>query len=326
MSEALATTSPGEASLAAFAESLATARAGTPALLLFTGNGGGPRSELSLLAQDAPAGRGTRVVEVEPGIAGRYDPVAAACRNWQQGVVRVSFESTGSRLALEWLQVLPVWGDLLAAIAETWRALRERKHEGQRDVEAARLLHAARRRPIVLVLHDLHLADHAAAHRLAALIAHAGARSRLLIVGGVELSAQGTAQPAILDVAGFLPAERVHVERLATQGGAVLDSLAGSSRDALNAVHAAAVLGDSFNGASVARMLEIDELSAEDRLALAVRSGLIHVAGVIDLPDGDIVTEYRFEAGGVRVATLAAIPADVLTRLRHRAQQARPVR
>jgi hypothetical protein len=210
-----------------------------------------------------------------------------------------------------------VWGDLFTALVETVRALLRRRGTTPRDREFSSLLRVARRHPLVLVVHDLHTADSRAVHRLGAAVLSLPARARILLVGGADAPAQGQARPPILDIAAGLPSQRCTIEPLAHRGAAI-GTLGGVSSDALDALRAGAVIGDAFDGLAVAYLLDVDELNAEDRLAIAVRTGLIGSAGTIDLPDGDVASAYHFDSSAIRDAALAGMAADARAHLESR--------
>jgi hypothetical protein len=294
------------AAAALFETVLDSAESGQPQFLLLVG---GPREASEVLADitdHARVARSGHIIEVGPPESGRYDPVAAAVDAWKRGARRVSIDESHGRIAIEWLGVVPVIGDLASAVIETVRALLRRRKPVIRDVDFRYLIRMAQRRTLLIVLNDLHAIDAAAANRLAAGVAAMPPRARLLIVGGVIAAPQGQAQPVIVDVASRIPIERARTHRLVHRGGA-LDTLRGISPDALEAVQAASILGETFDGAAVAHILQIDELAAEDRIAIAVRAGLVHHAGTIDLPDNDIATAYRFDSTAVRDAALTSI-------------------
>ena len=296
---------PDHAAAAAFAETLARAHAGTPTLLLLAGSARDVRTTLAATMADALLGRGTRVVEIEPDRAGEYDPVATAARMWRKGARRVAFSAQQRDIAWGWLALVPL-GDLVSAIGETLAVIGRRRAGGDGDL--ARLLRAAKRRTLVIGVQDLHVARRAGALRLGAAIETAPAGTRLLVVGGADPAMQDGRTPAIFDVVTGLPRERVHVLRVARDHGAV-DRLRDISPDAAAAVQAAAVLGSAFDGAALARLLGIDELVLEDRLAIAVRAGLLRVTGTIDLPDGDVATAWAFEPPALRDTVYEAMPA-----------------
>ncbi|CAN5743107.1 hypothetical protein BH23GEM7_BH23GEM7_24960 [soil metagenome] len=83
-------------------------------------------------------------------------------------------------------------------------------------------------------------------------------------------------------------------------------------------VRGGSVLGDEFDGASLARLLERDELYIEDQLALAVHQRLLQVLGEIDLPDGDISTLYRFTTPYLRASLYRSLPGEQRAELEQR--------
>jgi hypothetical protein len=67
-------------------------------------------------------------------------------------------------------------------------------------------------------------------------------------------------------------------------------------------LRAASALEEVFDSGTLGRTLCCEELVVEDRLAIAVRHGLIAHAGERQLQDGDIVSLYRFASPHVRAA------------------------
>lgn len=135
----------------------------------------------------------------------------------------------------EWLGVIPIWGDLLGAVAGTVDVLRRRKRQRafeeidtlDEDIQA--LLEASRRRPLVLLLDELERADEAAIARLAALIETADEGARILIVGAYRPTAPGIADPPVHSLRGTLPHKGeffLHLPLLGLAADAVADWLA----------------------------------------------------------------------------------------------------
>jgi hypothetical protein len=304
MESAASTATPhhGNTSTRVFTECLERVNAGTPTLLLYTGEVAAVRETVALLASEAPLSGNARVIEVEPDESHRYDPVAGLARAWRKGVRRVSFESRQRDIAWSWLGLVPFWGNLVAAVYETIHALRPAKQSAG-DPTLLHLLRTTRQRSIVAVIFDLPSADRAAAARICSALQHAPSGSRLLIAGGIPHNERGSRAP-ILDFAAQLPPDRVMVHRI-LRDDAVLQSLSALSAAVVAALGTAAALGDEFDGNTVAGQLGIDELDAEDRLAVAVAAGLIRVLGSRDLADGDITTLYRFESAELRSSLLA---------------------
>jgi hypothetical protein len=286
-----------------FTECLEQVNSGRPMLLLYTGEAAAVRETVAMLASEAPLSGNARVIEVEPDESRRYDPVAGLARAWRKGVRRVSFESRQRDIAWSWLGLVPFWGNLVAAVYETIHALRPAKQSAG-DPALLHLLRTTRQRSIVAVIFDLHSADRVAAARICSALQHAPSGSRLLLAGGIPDNERGSRAP-ILDFAAQLPPDRVMVHRLLS-GDAGVHSLNALSAATAAALVAAATLGEEFDGNAVAVQLGIDELDAEDRLAVAVAAGLIRAIGSRDLPDGDITTLYRFESAELRNSILAA--------------------
>jgi hypothetical protein len=293
---------PDEPIANAFDAALDAARAGLPTLLLVVGGPGEATAALGRLSAAMRVERGARRLDIAPRAGSPFDPVARTVEEWRSGIRQVTIGEGDQRIALEWIGALPVVGDALAAGIETVKALlRRRRRHSDAGVEV--LLGAARHRALIVTIADLHTAGAAGANRLAALIAGAKQGTRLLIAGSVERPPQGRTRPPILELAAQLPADRVRIVEM-TEGTGRLGTLGESSPEAVDAIRAAAAMGTAFNGAAVAARLGIDELTAEDRLAQAVRAGVIRVTGTIDLPDGDIATGYVFTDESIRAALL----------------------
>jgi hypothetical protein len=288
-----------------FSDCLAAVHAGSPALLLLTGEAASVRNALAAIATDAPVSRTTRIVDVEPVPGTRFDPVDALARSWKRGARRVTLDDRQRDLAWNWLGLIPFWGNLVAAVYETVTALRRDK-ANVRDRALRPLLRAHRQRTLVAVLFDLHTADRAAAARLCSAVLHAPAGSRLLVLGGAP-ETNGARAP-ILEMSAQLPPDRLVVHRLVRHDVA-LERLARLSPAAADAIRSAARIGFEFDGVTLARVLGQDELAVEDRLAIAARAGLIRTIGTRDLPGGDVASLYRFESEALRIAIVtAAVP------------------
>jgi predicted ATPase len=68
----------------------------------------------------------------------------------------------------------------------------------------------------------------------------------------------------------------------------------------VDVLRAASSLGDEFDGATLALLLERDELYVEDHLSLAAQHKLVEMTGELALPDGEIATLFRFTSSHVR--------------------------
>jgi predicted ATPase len=79
--------------------------------------------------------------------------------------------------------------------------------------------------------------------------------------------------------------------------------------DVAEIVRAASIFGDEFDALTLAQLLEMDELDLEDRLAVAVRFGLLNVAGEWTLQGGEISTLYRFASTAVRASLHRSLTA-----------------
>jgi predicted ATPase len=86
--------------------------------------------------------------------------------------------------------------------------------------------------------------------------------------------------------------------------GADLTTIPPSTRETLRA---ASMVGDEFDGSTVARLMGRDELYVEDQLATALHLGLITATGEIADEEDEISTVYRFNSSHLR-ASLARLP------------------
>jgi predicted ATPase len=114
----------------------------------------------------------------------------------------------------------------------------------------------------------------------------------------------GVIRPSAGDWEIDTPADVLHA---AEALGPELD-LSRLGSDVAETVRAASVIGDHFDGDVLARILGLDELIVEDRLAAAARFGLVEVVGTTDRPNGEIATSYRFSSSAARAALLRTVP------------------
>ena len=75
-------------------------------------------------------------------------------------------------------------------------------------------------------------------------------------------------------------------------------------------VRTASMFGDEFDALTLAQLLEMDQLDLEDRLSVAVRFGLLNVAGEWEQAGGEISTLYRFASSAVRAALHRSLSAE----------------
>lgn len=162
--------------------------------------------------------RGPRIFLLQaPDDAERYQPVhhaalaATSQRLYRKLGGKKQATETGRSLLMEWLGVVPIWGDLLEAIAGTLDVLQRRRRARRfaeldtldEDIEA--LLAASRRRPLVLLLDQLERADGEAVARLSALIEQADGGAHILIVGAYRPTAPGVPHPPVHSLRRTLP-------------------------------------------------------------------------------------------------------------------------
>jgi predicted ATPase len=84
--------------------------------------------------------------------------------------------------------------------------------------------------------------------------------------------------------------------------------LRGLSEQTAAILRTASVFGDEFDAGTLALLVDIDELDLEDRLSVAVRRGLLVIAGETAHDDGDISTRYRFASTTGRAALQRSLP------------------
>src|SRR5690606_19795405 len=112
---------------------------------------------------------------------------------------------------IDWIGVLPVVGNIVAATLATVEKVRQRRAriavpDGRSvDEDIAALLVAAHRKPLILLLDGLEQADVEAIGRLEKLIIDADADARILIVGAYRSAAPGEPQPPVSRLLRTLP-------------------------------------------------------------------------------------------------------------------------
>jgi predicted ATPase len=378
-------------------EFLQRAIAGDQQLVLIEGEAGiGKTALLLAFAREHGAGRReARVFYLAASADEAYSPVhhAALAATDQRLYDRFGGRRQAKEMArsvyAEYLGLIPVVGDIVAAIAATIEKIRERRRGppltlgGSVDEDIDALLAASRRKPLILLLDDLEKADANEVARLEKLICVADEGARILIVGAFRPAAPGGVQPPVKRLLTSLPEEGelfVHhrlaplsvegvadllrekfrgpeppapfVQRLfdATGGhpGALREALVdlqfrrgvwketrgwrydadismpvlrgeaapvvdltGLADDVAKTVVAASVIGAEFDGTTLAAMTGEDELLVEDRLAAAVHFGMLDALGEEVLPDGDIISRYRFAAPHVVPFLRQLAPAEL---------------
>jgi predicted ATPase len=193
-----------------------------PRIVLIDGAKGSGRSTLldEFTRRIADRGREVLVVSVAAPAEGTYDPIEIAAR---EATNKQVYERVGGRrkalasardLLPDWLSAIPVVGDLIAAIAGTVQALRDRRRRksvspisGDDGTDA--LIDAGARRTVVLLLDELEKADRFSVARMEALVRAAEGRARLLVVGTCAQPAPGTRPPPVLTMLDALPPSMV---------------------------------------------------------------------------------------------------------------------
>ena len=91
-------------------------------------------------------------------------------------------------------------------------------------------------------------------------------------------------------------------------GDAATAYLSGLSEQTAAILRSASIFGDEFDAGTLALLVDMDELDLEDRLSVAVRRGLLVIAGETTHADGDISTRYRFASTTGRAALQRSLP------------------
>ncbi|MDQ4044767.1 MAG: AAA family ATPase [Chloroflexota bacterium] len=384
-----------------FAECVNLARRGQPQVILIEGETGIGKTALLRAFEAANQQRDERAARVFTVAApeeSRYDPVlqAVLAVTAKRIYDRVGGKREAKDLFFEWIGAIPGVGDLAAAIGATADAVHRRRRKANaagvpldEDVEALML---AARRPLTLLLDDLHLAEPPAIARLEALIRASVGGTRLLLVGTYRPAGPMAAEPSIRKLIDVLPAGSVRHRKLraltvkemtlwvdkqfpraakkeafldwlsASTGGHpatvertlahLLDQslirfvnghweihpdpdwlevqqasdstvdLSGIKPEIAEVVRTASVLGEEFDGSSLAALLEQDELYVEDQLALGVHHGLVGIIGEVTLPDGEISTLYRFATPYLRSSLYRSLVPERRAELERRQREA----
>lgn len=192
--------------------------AGRPLALLLEGEPGAGKSALlarfaAELRRSGP--RRLRVLSAASPDAAEFDPLAEAIRSGRRrkssGAKASRARELTRRLVPEWLGAIPVWGEVMGAIAETMDvAARHRSPPpGFEDDEAlAALVSATGARPLALLVDDGELASPAGVSRLARLVKRAPQGTRLLIVVAYSPPAPGAGPGPVHRLRAELRGER----------------------------------------------------------------------------------------------------------------------
>lgn len=305
---------PGrEAERELFTRCLREAAQGLPRLLIFEGEAGVGRSALLAEIEGAPQLRAGRIRVVRLDVHdGNEDPVLLLARAvarygiYERLGGRRRIGGAAGRLLPQWLGAIPGVGDVLEAIAETAAILRKRSRGEQgtplpEDVES--LIRVARRRPLAILIDDLHRCDEHVLDRLRQLITEAETGVRLLVVGTARTPAVGAPAAPVHRLDRYIGGGRLVRHRLQPFDiEAVAERIETPElpEAVLSALRVAASLTEEFDALDVAERTGRDELAIEDTLAIAVRAGALVSLGMADRPDGDISTRYRFTSPALR--------------------------
>jgi hypothetical protein len=207
-----------------FADQLAAAVQGRPRMLLFEGEPGIGRSALLDEIQASPLlpGRRIRVVRIDltdgdPGDVVHLAALALERSGWSRRLGSRRARAFVRKLLPDWLGAIPGIGDLLEAMAVTTAAVRKRRRASpsQPLSEHARTLRAeARRRPLALLLDDLHMAGDEAIEALRRLLIDAEGGVRLLVVATCRTPRLGAHRQAVHRLADRMPPDRLVHHRL----------------------------------------------------------------------------------------------------------------
>jgi hypothetical protein len=160
--------------------------------------------------------RGARVLSLRAPEGEPYEPVhhaalaATSSRLYRRLGGTPQATTTARGLIIDWLSVIPAWGDLLNAIVGTLDVLQRRRRErafagiDTPDEDVAALIAASRRRPLILLVDDLERAAAGAVARLQSLIEVAD-EARILILGAYRPTAPGIPDPPVHRLRRTLP-------------------------------------------------------------------------------------------------------------------------
>jgi predicted ATPase len=198
--------------LALLRHHLETAHAGTPQIVLMEGAPGIGKSallEAFAKGQERRVRRRVRFYYLSAPDGEEYSPIhhVAMAATDHRHYRRLGGKRQATRIARgmlrEWLAAIPIWGNLMAAIAATWQVLNRRRsgwkppsETGDEFVEA--LLAESRRRPLVLLLDQLEAARSESIDHLERLVADASTGCRLLVVGAYRPPPPGGVEPPIV--------------------------------------------------------------------------------------------------------------------------------
>jgi hypothetical protein len=208
-------------------EYLRRAIAGDQQLVLVEGEAGIGKTALLLgFARTHVKSRSARVFHLSAPVGEPYRPVhhAALAATDQKLYRRLGGRRQAADVAqsvyLDYIGLIPVIGDVLAAIIGTIERIRQRNagaflpSAASVDEDIAALLSAARRKPLVLLMDNLEEADASEITRLEKLICDADEGARILIVGAYRPAAPGKPQPPVKRLLRTLPeADEFFVER-----------------------------------------------------------------------------------------------------------------
>ncbi|HVR30164.1 MAG TPA: AAA family ATPase [Thermoanaerobaculia bacterium] len=207
-----------------FAAQLAAAAQGRARMLLFEGEPGIGRSALLDEIQASPLlpRRRIRVLRIDLNDGDPGDVVLRAALTLERSgwSGRLGGRRTGAfvrKLLPDWLGAIPGIGDVLEAIAATTEAVRKRRRTRPtepRSQHARELAAVARRRPLALLLDDLHLAGDEAVEALRRLVIDAEGGVRLLVVATCRAPRLGAHRQAVHRLPERMPADRLLHHRM----------------------------------------------------------------------------------------------------------------
>jgi predicted ATPase len=379
-------------------QGLGRAAQGQPQVIFLEGAPGVGKSALlqSFGVRAAHREKSSYTFYILPPKEGEYRPIPQAA---VEATNKQLYDRVGGRrkaidaardLLPDWLGAIPGIGDMVAAVAATVQALRRRRlRQGPTpvpsvDEDTESLLLVAARRPLVVLLDDLHHADADAVAQIERLIRATAGGMKLLLVGAYQPTPAGMPDPPIHRLMGALPQDLVQYRKLkelnkreveywlkkrfphvdipasflrwlfeqtgghaaaveslltrlidrsvirfvnrrweiredadeqhriagADSAAAVSVDLSAIGSTVVEVLQAASILGDDFDGSTLAQMLEKDELYVEDQLALAAHHKLVRVVGEKTLADGEIATLFRFASSHLRSVLARELPPE----------------
>lgn len=222
--------------LASLRAELVAAHNAIPRLVLVDGEPGAGKSALlerfALEAREARLRR-LRLYHLSPDEGEVYEPLLHAARAITSFPLYRRYAGPrqarrGNRgLLAEWLGAIPIWGDVVGAVAETAAAISRRRSPlpAGLDEDLGLILRAARRRTLVLLVDDAHRVGPPVAQRMRALFSAAGEGVRLLVVCACRTAAPGAPPAPVHRFTTSIGSGRVSTLRLSPLDSVALATL-----------------------------------------------------------------------------------------------------